>query len=89
MSDIIEVINESPRSDSNRRPAVYKTAALPLSYKGVFTEAYLEECSQDVILHYLTEDVNPLLKDKQIFDESPQLIKWANELLLPQLLRLV
>ena len=28
---------KSPRSDLNRRPAVYKTAALPLSYKGILT----------------------------------------------------
>jgi hypothetical protein len=29
--------SESRRSDSNRRPAVYKTAALPLSYAGALT----------------------------------------------------
>ena len=33
----------SPRSDLNRRPAVYKTAALPLSYKGKlpYTSQYM------------------------------------------------
>ena len=29
------IIYESPRLDLNQRPAVYKTAALPLSYRGV------------------------------------------------------
>ena len=30
-----KIKGESRQSDSNRRPAVYKTAALPLSYVGV------------------------------------------------------
>ena len=30
----------SQRSDSNRRPAVYETAALPLSYAGVGAKFY-------------------------------------------------
>ena len=38
LSTNLLILPPSQRSDSNRRPTVYETAALPLSYAGIETE---------------------------------------------------
>ncbi|SRR6266404_6408052 len=58
------VIEKSRWSDSNRRPAVYKTAALPLSYIGTRTVYHRwSRCAPKTIaagaFHFLHSRVNP------------------------------